>query len=110
MLRRAIREKREFLYRKSIESKEKGKVEKKQKIRECIACTLLPLVIRPDVLGWTDFPSRVTVVVGKKIPSELKDEEAELRKEIEQEDMLTQGAWICCYLSSSLPWKLTEFE
>ncbi|KAG0468027.1 hypothetical protein HPP92_017355 [Vanilla planifolia] len=64
MLRRNTRLRREYLYRKSLEGKEREYYEKKRKIREALA-------------------------EGKPIPTELRNEEAELRKEIDLEDEQT---------------------
>ncbi|KAG7016636.1 U3 small nucleolar ribonucleoprotein IMP4, partial [Cucurbita argyrosperma subsp. argyrosperma] len=64
MLRRNIRLRREYLYRKSLEGKERLLYEKKRKIREALE-------------------------EGKPFPTELRNEEAALRKEIELEDDLT---------------------
>ncbi|KAH7679025.1 U3 small nucleolar ribonucleoprotein IMP4 protein [Dioscorea alata] len=61
MLRRNIRKRREYLYRKSLEGKEREYYEKKRKIREALA-------------------------EGKPIPTELRNEEASLRQEIDLED------------------------
>ena len=38
MLRRDIRLRKEYLYRKSLEGKQKEEYEKKQKIRDALAC------------------------------------------------------------------------
>ncbi|KAG0466327.1 hypothetical protein HPP92_017907 [Vanilla planifolia] len=64
MLRRNTRLRREYLYRKSLEGKEREYYEKKRKIKEALA-------------------------EGKPIPTELRNEEAELRKEIDLEDEQT---------------------
>ncbi|XP_078442291.1 ribosomal RNA processing Brix domain protein [Wolffia australiana] len=64
MLRRTIRERREYLYRKNLEAKERALYDKKRKIREAIADE-------------------------KPIPTELRNEEALLRKEIDLEDEQT---------------------
>ncbi|XP_015882029.3 uncharacterized protein LOC107417889 [Ziziphus jujuba] len=61
MLRRNIRLRREYLYRKSLEGKEKLLYEKKRKIREILE-------------------------EGKPIPTELRNEEAALRHQIDLED------------------------
>lgn len=61
MLRRNARLRREFLFRKSLEGKEKELYEKKRKIRQALE-------------------------EGKPIPSELRREEAELRHQVELED------------------------
>ncbi|GMH09736.1 hypothetical protein Nepgr_011577 [Nepenthes gracilis] len=64
MLRRNIRLRREYLYRKSLEGKERLLYEKKRKIREALE-------------------------QGKPIPTELRNEEAALRQEIDLEDEQT---------------------
>ncbi|KAH9611584.1 hypothetical protein KSS87_001656 [Heliosperma pusillum] len=64
MLRRNIRMRREYLYRKSLEGKERLLYEKKRKIREALE-------------------------EGKPIPTELRNEEAALRQEIDLEDDYT---------------------
>ncbi|EOY17625.1 Ribosomal RNA processing Brix domain protein isoform 2 [Theobroma cacao] len=64
MLRRNIRLRREYLYRKSLEGKERLLYEKKRKIREALE-------------------------EGKPIPTELRNEEATLRQEIDLEDDYT---------------------
>ncbi|BFG20395.1 U3 small nucleolar ribonucleoprotein IMP4 [Prunus yedoensis var. nudiflora] len=61
MLRRKIRLTREYLYRKSLEGKQRLLYEKKRKIREALE-------------------------EGKPIPTELRNEEAALRQEIDLED------------------------
>ncbi|GLT26078.1 hypothetical protein SLA2020_011650 [Shorea laevis] len=61
MLRRNIRLRREYLYRKSLEGKERFLYEKKRKIKEALE-------------------------EGKPIPTELRNEEAALRQEIDLED------------------------
>eukprot|EP01102_Stenamoeba_stenopodia_P008476 TRINITY_DN2439_c0_g1_i1.p1 TRINITY_DN2439_c0_g1~~TRINITY_DN2439_c0_g1_i1.p1 ORF type:complete len:292 (+),score=83.50 TRINITY_DN2439_c0_g1_i1:176-1051(+) len=64
MIRKITRERREYLYRKSLEGKERARYEKKRKIRQALA-------------------------EGKPIPTELREEEEALRKEIEAEDQET---------------------
>ncbi|CAH9063609.1 unnamed protein product [Cuscuta europaea] len=61
MLRRNVRLRREYLYRKSLEGKERLLYEKKRKIREALE-------------------------EGKPIPTELRNEEAALRQQIDLED------------------------
>eukprot|EP00297_Palpitomonas_bilix_P010237 CAMPEP_0113896798 /NCGR_PEP_ID=MMETSP0780_2-20120614/18262_1 /TAXON_ID=652834 /ORGANISM="Palpitomonas bilix" /LENGTH=286 /DNA_ID=CAMNT_0000888067 /DNA_START=131 /DNA_END=992 /DNA_ORIENTATION=+ /assembly_acc=CAM_ASM_000599 len=65
MLRRNARLRREYLYRKSLEEKEKLVLDKKKRIKEAL----------DD---------------GKKIPTELRNEEAALRKEIDFDDAFTE--------------------
>ena len=66
MIRRTNRLRREFVYRKSLEGKERELYEKKRKIRQCLE-------------------------EGKAIPTELRNSEAELRKELQLEDVETAG-------------------
>ncbi|GKF26425.1 hypothetical protein Tco_0082319, partial [Tanacetum coccineum] len=61
MLQRNIRLRREYLYRKSLEGKERQLYEKKRKIK-------------------------LALQEGKPIPTELRNEEAALRQEIDLED------------------------
>lgn len=63
--RRAVRLRREFLYRKGLEGKEREQYEKKRAIREALRD-------------------------GKPLPTELRAEEASLRHEIEAEDAGTE--------------------
>ncbi|KAJ4783996.1 U3 small nucleolar ribonucleoprotein IMP4 [Rhynchospora pubera] len=64
MLRRNTRMRREYLYRKSLEGKEREYYEKKRKIRQALE-------------------------EGKPIPTELRNEESTLRREIDLEDEQT---------------------
>eukprot|EP00727_Mastigamoeba_balamuthi_P007498 m51a1_g3369 putative u3 small nucleolar ribonucleoprotein protein imp4-like (293) ;mRNA; f:456994-458033 len=66
MIRRVTRLRREYLYRKSLEGKERERYEKKRLIRKALA-------------------------EGKPVPSELRDERAELELEIMHEDQTTAG-------------------
>lgn len=61
MLKRNIRLRREYLYRKSLEGKERALYEKKRKIRQALE-------------------------EGKPIPTELRNEETALRNELDLED------------------------
>ncbi|KAL0377736.1 UNVERIFIED_CONTAM: U3 small nucleolar ribonucleoprotein IMP4 [Sesamum radiatum] len=70
MLKRNVRLRREYLYRKSLEGKERLLYEKKRKIREALE-------------------------EGKPIPTELRNEEAALRQEIDLEDEHTAGIEVC---------------
>merc|ERR1719234_572037 len=65
MIRRNVRLRREYIYRKSLEVKEKAQYERKRKIRQALD-------------------------EGKPIPTELRNEEAELRQEIGAEDDKTK--------------------
>lgn len=64
MLNRNRRLRKEYLYRKSVEANERAHDEKKRKIREALQ-------------------------EGKPIPTELRNEEAKLRQEIDLEDQVT---------------------
>ncbi|KAG5382815.1 hypothetical protein IGI04_034285 [Brassica rapa subsp. trilocularis] len=64
MLRRNVRLRKEYLYRKNLEGNEREIYEKKRKIREALQ-------------------------EGKPIPTELRNEEAKLRQEIDLEDQNT---------------------
>jgi U3 small nucleolar ribonucleoprotein protein IMP4 len=64
MLRRNARVRREFIYRKSLEGKERELYEKKRTIRQCLED-------------------------GKVIPTELRREESKLREELAMEDTRT---------------------
>lgn len=66
MHRRNIRLRREYLYRKSLEGKERLLYEKKRKIKQALE-------------------------EGKPIPTELRNEEAALRKEMDLEDENNAG-------------------
>jgi U3 small nucleolar ribonucleoprotein protein IMP4 len=63
-VRRQLRERREYLYRKSLEGQERVIYERKQRIKAALR-------------------------EGKEIPTELRDEADELRKEVEAEDERT---------------------
>ena len=63
-IRRLARERREYIYRKSLEGKEKEQYEKKRKI-------------------WHALQE------GKPVPTELREEELKIRKEMELEGTLT---------------------
>jgi len=65
MIRRVTRERREFLYRKSLQGKERALYEKKRKLKQALA-------------------------EGKPIPTELRKEEAILRAQIELDDQETE--------------------
>mmetsp|Transcript_18012 Transcript_18012/g.31521 ORF Transcript_18012/g.31521 Transcript_18012/m.31521 type:complete len:292 (+) Transcript_18012:14-889(+) len=67
MIRRNARQRREYLYRKSLEGQERELYEKKRKIRDALA-------------------------EGKPIPSELRKEEGILRKQIQLDDALNDGS------------------
>lgn len=108
MLRRTIRERREYLYRKNLEAKERVLYDKKRKIREAIAGIRLAfatVLIRscspPPPPSSLTLSDRVLFLVcsvdeaeEKPIPTELRNEEAELRKEIDLEDEQTAGVFV----------------
>ncbi|EFN56422.1 hypothetical protein CHLNCDRAFT_51897 [Chlorella variabilis] len=78
MLRRNARLRREFLFRKSLEGKEKELYEKKRKIRQAL-----------EGAFWVPGTAELMLRAGgegKPIPSELRREEAELRHQVELED------------------------
>lgn len=97
MLRRNARLRKEFLYRKSLEGKERELYEKKRKIREALEGrmhfepgpdeTFRPhlLLVPRRVSDATDLPE------GKPIPTELQREEQALRHEVDLEDDNTAG-------------------
>lgn len=66
MLRRNTRLRREYLYRKSLEGKERQHYEKKRRVREALE-------------------------EGKPIPTELRNEELALRREIDLDDQDRAG-------------------
>lgn len=66
MLRRNTRLRREFLYRKSLEGKERAAYEHKIKVKEAIA-------------------------EGKAIPTELQGQDVELRQQVDYDDAATEG-------------------
>lgn len=96
MLRRNIRLRREYMYRKDLEGKERSLFEKKRKIREALDGDRydfdFPLLWRSllflfvDVIFFFFFCEE-----GKPIPTELRNEEAALRKEIDFDDEMTEG-------------------
>ena len=67
MIRRTARLRREFIYRKSLEGKERELYEKKRTIRQCLE-------------------------EGKAIPTELRQQEANLRSELALEDAETAAS------------------
>lgn len=99
MLRRNARLRREYLYRKSLEGKEREEYERKRKIREALEgktrfsssaqktyrldCTLLQLLLLSLTQIYLTFS---LFAEGKPIPTELRKEEQALRKKIDLED------------------------
>lgn len=78
MLKRLQRQRREYLYTKSLEGADRVQFEKKRRIRQALE-------------------------EGKPIPTELRNEEHELRRQIDLEDQERQGASLSPYPLSSLP-------
>ena len=71
MLRRNIRQRREYLYSKSLEGPQRALFEKKRRIRAALE-------------------------EGKPIPTELRNEEHDLRRQIDLEDQERQGVLLPC--------------
>jgi len=69
MIRRRIRERHQYLYSKSVEASQRALFEKKRRIRAALE-------------------------EGNPIPTELRNEEHELRRQIDLEDQEPRGA--CC--------------
>jgi hypothetical protein len=82
--RRQTRERREYLYRKSLEEKERQIYDKKKRIKEALAGAPQPHVrlsrsgAVPDHALWGRG-----FAAGKPIPTELRADEQVLRREIE---------------------------
>lgn len=72
MLKRLQRQRREYLYTKSLEGADRVQFEKKRRIRQALE-------------------------EGKPIPTELRNEEHELRRQIDLEDQERQGASVFPY-------------
>jgi hypothetical protein len=79
MIRRRIRDRRKYLYSKSVEASQRALFERKRRIRAALE-------------------------EGKPIPTELRNEEHELRRQIDLEDQEPRGA--CCSRTPSIPWLL----
>ena len=81
-MRRQQRERREYLYRKSLEDKEKTIHERKQRLRVALQGTLaFALIETPsDQFGRT---------AGKAIPSDLRGDAAELQRQLQYDDANT---------------------
>lgn len=58
MLRRNIRLRRDYLYRKSLEGKKKEEYEKKMKVREALACRLLFVIVS---FSWKESSHRTAL-------------------------------------------------
>ena len=87
---RQTRLRKEYLFRKSNEDKEKQIYDKKRRIKEAVDgtfpfCCLPFLEDSSCLLLIDDHPSKA----GKPIPTELKNDEEELRKEMELEPLPT---------------------
>lgn len=76
MLRRDIRLRRDYLYRKSLEGKKKEEYEKKMKVREALAS---PFLYHSNLF-----------VAGKKVPTELRYEAEKLKHTVDLEDEETK--------------------
>ena len=97
MLRRNARLRREYLYRKSLEGKEKATYEKKRKIKDAIAGLSQQRCPShgpsPSPLSHLSLPPplccRLPLTAGKPIPTELKGESTELKHDIDLDDANT---------------------
>ena len=81
MLRRDIRLRRDYLYRKSLEGKKKEEYEKKMKVREALASSF-------------SCCSSLSVA-GKKVPTELRYEAEKLKHTVDMEDEETKELKVC---------------
>ena len=103
MLKRHARLRKEYLYRKSLEGKERELYEKKRKIRQALEGEGFPCMLACNVIGngrlmgscsevclhlfqYQVRPGPPGCAEGKPIPTELRREEAELRHQVELED------------------------
>ena len=97
-LRRNARQRREYLYRKSLEGTQRELYEKKRKIRNALAgavavCELVHDCIYISFIFFFFFVCAFAArPEGKPIPSELRKEEQILRKQIQLDDELNDGA------------------
>ena len=84
---RQTRLRKEYLFRKSNEDKEKQIYDKKRRIKEAVDgtfSTVLSFLSSVCLIGFLVSPK-----AGKPIPTELKKDEEELRKEMELEPLPT---------------------
>lgn len=89
------------MYRKSLEGKERLLYEKKRKIKEALQGFFLSISIYlKSKLDLVYIPnsSFVYFAEGKPIPTELRNEEAALRQEIDLEDENTAGIFFLVVL------------
>lgn len=87
MHRRNTRLRREYLYRKSLEGKERDEYERKRKIRQALdgALQRLPKVL-PVISSRKALRDLLLSAEGKPLPTELRRDERELRRQVELED------------------------
>jgi len=84
---RQTRLRKEYLFRKSNEDKEKQIYDKKRRIKEAVDgtfSTVLSFLSSVCLIGFLVSPK-----AGKPIPTDLKEDEEELRKEMELEPLPT---------------------
>lgn len=76
MFRRSVRERRDYLYRKSLEDKEKAQLDKRRRLRAAIQgpCSML--------VGWLVSHA----AAGKPIPTELRSEAHQLQRDLAFDD------------------------
>lgn len=94
VLRRNARLRKEYLYRKSLEGKERESYEKKRKIRQALEGMLqLSGMQEQNIAGLKSTINDSSLFIklhptteGKPIPTELRKEEAQLRHEVDLED------------------------
>jgi U3 small nucleolar ribonucleoprotein protein IMP4 len=97
MIRRNARLRREYLYRKSLEGKERVAYERKRKIRQALegvsngCCSRRCMPPRDEQPANSNLPPApsyrvLTFAEGKPIPTELRRDEEDLRNDIELED------------------------
>ena len=99
-MRRQARQRREYIYKKSVEDQERTIYERKKRLKNALQGKFRsPRVRRAYVLMLSDDHCHTTKfhpywfttllllhVEGKPIPTELRSDEAELRKAIEFDD------------------------
>ena len=79
MIRKQTRERREYLYRKSLETKEKQIYDRKQKIKEALTGNIYIYICTRVI---SHHSSLFPLIEGKFIPSDLKKEADSLKKDI----------------------------
>ena len=87
-LRRNVRLRREYLYRKSLEGKERAQYEAKRRIRQALQ-GMLCCLCAPCAWGCCTNEPGLNCPEGKALPTELRGQEKRLRHEIELEDDVT---------------------